>query len=216
MACSSCGGKGRNGGTVSERTSMNPNLQEQYDSGNWVLAKYMGPSQTHNIGSPSGVIAQFGMGIYGRGRNGDIFLVHKDDTQAKFGKFTVVSGGAVTAAEKMLGLTTPGAKKVAPVAAPIVAPTVVIEIEPEVNDDVIVPVSVTQMEQEALEEIREVATDNGTNDTPLKRSEALPMKEFVPRFGYTHQLQVMAKVRSGELKTYKNEDGKSMIYHVED
>ncbi len=217
MSCSSCGkGKGRNGGTVNERTSMNTNLQEQYDSGNFVLAKYVGPSQTHNIGSPSGVIAQFGMGIYGRGRNGDIFLVHKDDAAAKYGKFTVLSGGTIGVAEKMLGLKPKAIEgaEVAVVTTPE-APVVVAAVEPIV-ELVENPVEEAALLTEALDELVAVANTNGTNDSPLKRSEALIMKEFVPRFGFTHQLQVMAKIKSGELKSYKNEEGKTMVYHVED
>lgn len=213
MACSRCNQK--NKGVVNSDTGQKGmNLQELYDSGQFVFAKYLGPSQVHNIGSPTGVIVQFNMGIYGRGKNGDIFLVHKDDANSKFGKFLTLEGGVAITAAKLLNIVTNGTAKVA--AAPAVIATsanaekeAIIELVQNTDTDV---AKLT----EALNELIVVANDNGTNDAPLKRSEALVIKEFVTRFGFTHQLQVMTKVRSGELKSYKNEDGKTMVYHVED
>ncbi len=224
MACSSCGNKGK-GNVNQDRRQTGENLQALYDTGNFVFAKYIGPSQTHNIGSPTGVIVEYGMGVYGRGKNGDIFLVHKKDADKKFGKFQVIEGGAINVAAKMYGVnitpvnltpTTPvvAAKTVAPVEEAFVPKNIV---ESEAFEEVVSGAS-TESDKltEALDEIIAVASESGTNDSPLKRSEAMLIKDFVPQFGYTHQLQVMAKIRVGELKSYKNDDGKTMVYHVED
>lgn len=215
MACSSCGNKGK-GNVNQDRRQIGENLQELYDTGNFVFAKYIGPSQTHNIGSPTGVIVEYGMGVYGRGKNGDIFLVHKKDTDKKFGKFQVIEGGAVNVAAKMYGvMLTP--VNVTPVVAAKTAAPVVESVEVES----VLELAENTIEEsakltEAVNEIVAIAQENGTNDSPLKRSEAMLIKDFVPQFGYTHQLQVMAKIRVGELKSYKNDDGKTMVYHVED
>jgi len=176
------------------------------------LAKYVGPNQTHNIGSPSGVIVNYNMTIYGRGRNGDVFLVHKDDATHKEKKFMALAGGAITAAEKMLNLKPAGSS---PKVNRVVVPE---EFQPKViiEDVVLSEDPVNEDLEVALAELKEVAEVNGTNVVPLSKSEAMLMKDFVTAYGFTHQLQVMAKIRSGELFSYKNEDGKTLVYHRED
>jgi len=204
MACAKCGSKK---GSVVEMTKQDSNdLQAKYNSGDWVLAKYNGPEQTHNIGSPSGVIAKFGMGIYGRGRNGGIFLVHKEDTLAKYGRFTAISGGAVAAAEKMLGLTPP---VIHTVSAKAVA-----AVEEVANVKTIAPVETKT--DDAVEEVMDIARVVVAEGRVLKRSEALLLSDFTEQYNFTHHLQVQAKIRTGELLSYRNEEGKMMVYHVED
>lgn len=214
MACAKCGKKTN---VSSERTNGSSNLQELYDTGNFVLAKYLGPTQVHNIGSPSGVIAEFGMGIYGRGKHGDIFLVHKDDTRKSYNKFLALEGGSAVTASKILNINIAQASKKAKTEEQKVVEEIVDEAD--VVDDVRVyeePVVTPDVVVEALNELRETADTIGTNDTPLTRANAMLLKEFVPKYGYTHQLQVMTKIKSGELLSYKNEDGKTMVYHREE
>lgn len=47
----------------------------------------------------------------------------------------------------------------------------------------------------------------------LSREQAMPLKDFQDSYGFTHHMQVMAKVKSGELQSYKDDDGKTWIYH---
>ena len=50
----------------------------------------------------------------------------------------------------------------------------------------------------------------------MKRSEAMTPKDFAEAYGYTHYLQVVAKVKSGELLSYRDEHDKMFVYHMED
>lgn len=207
MACARCGKK-----KLVEQSSkiVGTNLQEFYNSGDFVLAKYAGPQQIHNIGSPSGVIAQYDMTIYGRGKFGDIFLVHKDDIKHKNSNFIELNGTAITAAEKLLSLQPKTNAKTQEKKA-------VAEVEKTVLG--VVKESLSEAETEvanAVKEVEEAARINTAEGEVLTRDTAIPASEFKEQYGFTHVLQVMAKVKSGELLSYKNEeDGKTYVYHVE-
>lgn len=188
------------------------NQQEKYDSGDWFIAQYRGPGQMHNIGSLSGVLKQFNMTVYGRGRNGDYFLVHKDDLNHKNSLFLAVPENQTKTVEKILQLQPKSSTKA--------EKTVSLNILQEKLDELITPV-VQQTEREievekAVEEIQDVARLVVSEGKALKRSEAMTPKDFAEAYGYTHYLQVVAKVKSGELLSYRDEHDKMFVYHMED
>jgi hypothetical protein len=203
MACSRCGSK-KNGVIEPTRQMLSGNtLQDLYNSGEFVVAKYNGPRQIHNVGSPTGIIAQYNMTHYGRGRNGDIFLAHKNDIGGPSKKFIMLEGGAKEAGEKLLGLTSPVKTVLKPKAVEkVIEPEVVESEETDINA--------------AVAEVEDIARQTIAEGEILTREKAIQLNEFKERHGFTHVLQVMAKVRSGELLSYKNEeDGKTYIYHTE-
>lgn len=183
------------------------NQQDKYNSGDWFIAQYRGPNQMHNIGSLSGVLRQFDMTIYGRGRNGDYFLVHRDDLNHKNSLFVAVPENQTKTVEKLLQLqpksTTVSSEvlkqKVAELTTPVVEKT-----DEEIKTE------------EAIAEIQDVARLVVSEGKALKRSEAMTPKDFAEAYGYTHYLQVVAKVKSGELLSYRDEHDKMFVYHMED
>jgi len=57
---------------------------------------------------------------------------------------------------------------------------------------------------------------NDSGGRVLSKAEALPLKEFQDTYGYSHHMQVLSKVKSGELKSFKDADDKTFIYHYDE
>ena len=49
----------------------------------------------------------------------------------------------------------------------------------------------------------------------LSKANALPLTEFRDRYGFSHHMQVLGKIKSGELKSYKNGSGETLVYHFD-
>ena len=202
MACRSCGkNKTANKSTTIIETQS---LQSLYDSGNYDVVQYQGRTYTHNIGSPTGVIAQDGLSIYGRGQSGAYLLVHKQDIEKAPNIFVRLSGEALAKAQKSLNLTNPTVAKVSATKSikEVKEIEAIVSKQSEIDAD--------------IKEVEAIAREKVAEGKVIKRSEALSLKDYAEEFGYTHHLQVLAKVKSGELLSYEDENGKPMVYHVED
>jgi len=217
-------------------------MQSLFDSGNYKLVRYVGRNFTATVGSPTGAIVQDGLRSYGRGKNGDYLLVHIKDIQAAPTMFTVLSKGTVQYQEALvkydLKEKTVMAKEITSVAskAAIARAESAVEVQPNPTDDKI-QVNPTK-EETVVENIVPVAKEDVTIKTTevtnpkekkptqeelsdaggrlLSKADALPLKEFQDTYGYTHHMQVLSKVKSGELKSYKDEDDKTFIYHYDE
>lgn len=201
MACARCGKKTPTVATVLPESGM----QKLYDSGEYRVVRYNGPNYVKFIGSPTGVIVKDGLTSYGRGKNGSIILVHKDDINKQPSLFTVLKDEELTKGEKVLGLShvIESTVKVIPNTAPSTAG---IATRHDLNDETV---------DEAVAEVEEIARKNVAEGRVLSKDEAMSPSEFAKEFGYSHHLQVVAKVKSGELLQYENEDGQKLVYHVE-
>ena len=187
------------------------NQQDKYNPGDWFIAQSKGPNQMHNIGSLSGVLRQFDMTIYGRGRNGDYFLVHKDDLNHKNSLFVAVPEGQVKTVEKILQLQ--------PKTIVTAEQTHSLDVLQEKVAELTTSAAKTEEEikvEEAVTEIQDIARLVVSEGKALKRSEAMTPKDFAETYGYTHYLQVVAKTKSGELLSYRDEHDKLFVYHMED
>ena len=74
---------------------------------------------------------------------------------------------------------------------------------------------VTETVDEAVKEVQEIARKNVAEGRLLSKDEAMSPSEFAKEFGYSHHLQVVAKVKSGELLQYEDDKGQKLVYHVE-
>ena len=217
-------------------------MQSLFDSGNYKLVRYVGRNFTATVGSPTGAIVQDGLRSYGRGKNGDYLLVHVKDIQAAPTMFTVLSKGTAQYQEALvkydLKEKTVMAKEITSVAsrAAIARAESAVEVQPNPTDDKIqvnptkeetvveniVPVAkedVTVKTTEVTKPKEEKPTKEELSDAGgrlLSKADALPLKEFQETYGYTHHMQVLSKVKSGELKSYKDEDDKTFIYHYDE
>ena len=61
----------------------------------FVKVVYNGPSYTHLVGSPTGIIANFGIRDYGMGKGGSIIFVHKADLEKSSWLYTVANESAL-------------------------------------------------------------------------------------------------------------------------
>lgn len=189
------------------------NQQDRYNSGEFVLAQYKGPGQMHNIGSVSGILRQYNMTNYGRGRNGDFFLVHVDDMKHMNSPFIAVNEKNVKTVEKILQLQPKSTVKEGQnVSLDDVLNTQFVEL----STPIMKVEEGTKDESEAIAEIQEIARVVTSEGKVLKRSEALSPKDFADMYGFSHYLQVVAKVKSGELLSYRDGNDKMYVYHVED
>lgn len=221
MACARCGKKVPK--VTMQKTTVEK--QELFDSGRYRVVRYNGANYTHFIGSPTGVIVADNLTSYGRAKDGNYLLVHVDDIKKTPNTFVVVSGDELEKAMAELEL-----KPVVESTATVVANTPVTQsakvvsdettaVQPkstEVDDEIEKAIEKTEEVDEAIKEVEEIARVNLAEGKVLTRSEALSPKDFAEQYGYTHHLQVMAKVRSGELLSYEDETGKKFVYHVED
>lgn len=61
-----------------------------------------------------------------------------------------------------------------------------------------------------------VDKESNVKDTVLLTKEsALPLTEFTEQYGYGHHFSVLSAEKKGELKSYKDEEGKTFIYHID-
>lgn len=195
MACKSCG-SGFNPPQIVVQNG--DSMQNLFDSGNYIPVRYNGGNYTHTIGSPTGVIVKDGLRSYGRGKYGDTFLVHKDDISAQPQTFTIL---AKDTQEYSDALTKFGVVKSQPK---------VVEKKTSAKKEV-----EEVIEQSPAEDVTNAPTGD-TGGKLLNKSEALLIGDFAHEYGFSHTLQVVGKIKSGELKSYKNDDGKTMVYHYDE
>lgn len=207
MACRSCGSKNN----VEPRSFSDGSnaMQDLFNSGNYIPVKFVGHNYTATIGSPTGVIVADGLKNYGRAANGDYILVHKTDVQAAPQKFVLLEKGSEGYNATLLkyGLTEVEARsvKAVKVEKPKVEEVKIVEsVKPEVKDvkEVVKPAT-----KEELEDV---------GGELLSREQAIPMADFRDKYGYSHHMQVQAKIKSGELKSYRDEEeGITYVYHYD-
>lgn len=214
-------------------------MQNLFDSGKYKLVRYVGRQYTATVGSPTGIIIGDNLRNYGRGKDGDYLLVHVKDIEAAPTLFTVLAKNTQQyqdALEKY-GLKEKGtmAKEITSVAAKHAIEKAENAVtEPNLTDKKVSAVEVNESNTPTVEKVApEDVTVNkilnaetvepdkdSVNDGGklLSKNEAIPLKDFQDRYGFTHQFQVLAKVKSGELKSFKNDDddGKTYIYHYEE
>jgi hypothetical protein len=213
MACSSCGKKAK----VSVDATQVQTKQTLFDTGVFLPVVYTNyGTSTRVVGSPTGVITEFGLTSYGQAKPGDVLLVHKKDVEKTPQIFVLLqkSSNKYKDALKKFGIVENvvaleiGKAVVAGITQAFVVEEPVVEVITEAMlDEVVEPVVV--MPSAAVTP----SSDNATMKL-LKRSEALAMPDFMEQYGYTHHLAVHAKIRSGELKSYKN-DKVTYVYHYE-
>lgn len=221
-------------------------MQSLFDSGNYKLVRYVGRNFTATVGSPTGAIVQDGLRSYGRGKNGDYLLVHIKDIQAAPTMFTVLSKGTVQYQEALvkydLKEKTVIAKEITSVASKAAIARAEGAVDTPVEEQLnptdnkvqvnsenemavvenIVPVAkedVTVKTTEVTKPKEEKPTKEELSDAGgrlLSKADALPLKEFQETYGYTHHMQVLSKVKSGELKSFKDEDDKTFVYHYDE
>lgn len=187
-------------------------LQTLYDTGEFDFVRYMGPAYTHLVSPRTNSIVKFNLANYGQGRKGDVLLVHNDDIKASPTIFVKLPKNSPIYKkylrridrEKNLNEVEEKAEAKTKKAAKIETVKEDIVIKPIVNETTIEVKEVVKEEVQHLNNI-------------VKRSEALTTTAYAEKFGYTHHLQVLALVKSGQLKSYKNEeDDKTYVYSVED
>lgn len=206
-------------------------MQSLFESGNYKLVRYVGRNFTATVGSPTGIIVKDGLKSYGRGKNGDYLLVHVKDIESAPTVFTVLSKDSTQYQEALekYGLKEKTmAKEITSVAAEAAVsgstpePTLTdskVDVNPakeevEVSNVVAVaPEDVTVPTTEVTNPKDEIDDAGGR---VLSKAEALPLKEFQDAYGYSHHMQVLSKVKSGELKSFKDEDDKTFIYHYDE
>ena len=217
-------------------------MQSLFDSGNYKLVRYTGRKFTATVGSPTGVIVQDGLRSYGRGKDGDYLLVHvkdianaptlfsvlaKDSTQyqealVKYGLqeknimakevISVAARAAIQKAEDSVAEVSEGNAKPALTDAKV-------DVNPEketAQKSNIVAVATEDVTVKTTEVTNPKDEINDAGGRVLSKSEALPLKEFQETYGYTHHMQVLSKVKSGELKSFKDEDDKTFVYHYDE
>jgi len=211
MACRSCGSKNN-----VEPRSFNDGsntMQDLFNSGNYIPVKFVGHNYTATIGSPTGVIVADGLKSYGRAANGDYILVHKTDVQAAPQKFVLLEKGSEGYNATLLkyGLTEVETRTIKTVKVEKLKVEEVKEVE-----------SVKPEEQAEVSDAKEVKQSVNKEDLEdaggevLSREQAIPMADFRDKYGYSHHMQVQAKIKSGELKSYRDEEeGITYVYHYD-
>ena len=86
----------------------------------------------------------------------------------------------------------------------------------EVKVSNVVPVATEDVTVKTTEVTNPKDDINDAGGRVLSKAEALPLKEFQDTYGYSHHMQVLSKVKSGELKSFKDEDDKTFIYHYDE
>lgn len=216
MACKSCGTPHNPVVDMNKRERMTmEKIQELFNSGKYKLVRFNGHTYTATIGSPTGIIAKDGLYNYGRGKNGDIFLVHVDDISKEPTTFTILSSGS-DAYNQGLTKFELSANKVEKKSKPVeVKVEVPVQEEPE-EEEIL---SDVEEEEEPIQPQREKEESTSLiHETKrLSRAEAIPMADFRDAYGFTHHMQVQAKIKSGEILSYRNEDENlTYVYHYEE
>lgn len=237
--CSSCGSNAAPLRSLDNTSESEVTVQDLFDSGKYKLVRYVGREFTTTIGSPTGVIVNDGLRSYGRGKSGDILLVHVDDIQAAPTVFTVLAKDTVGYAEGMskYDLQEKSMSKITSVAAQAAIDKAVESVQEAANIETQTegtpqaeeapkvaasPIVVETVEADVsgakvaeTVDTEEVATAEGNSTVLLSKENALPLKDFQREYGFTHHMQVLAKVRSGELKSFKDADDNTLIYHFD-
>jgi len=73
-------------GRRSTTNQMGRNMTQFTDTADFVEIQYYGAGYTHLVGSPTGVIRQYGILNYGTHKRGDIFMVHVKDVEKDGGQ----------------------------------------------------------------------------------------------------------------------------------
>lgn len=203
-------------------------MQTFFDSGKYKLVRFNGHKYTATIGSPTGVIAKDGIYNYGRGGDGDYLLVHVDDIEKAPTIFTILAKGSAAYREAMqkyrlTETVTPSVQKLEAVKAETKvaqkkeeATLVKEEIEEDEIDDERF-VEEVEEEEEPLAEQRFALPKEQNEEEAIKfltRDNAMKLADFRDEYGFGHHMQVLAKVRSGELFSYKDDDD-TYIYHIQ-
>ncbi len=221
-------------------------MQSLFESGNYKLVRYSGRNFTATVGSPTGVIVKDGLKSYGRGKDGDYLLVHMKDIEAAPTLFAVLSKSSTQYQEALekygLKEKTVMAKEITSVAAKAAIQRAEDAVTEATNADVtsnpepaltdskvdvnpakdevkasnvvsVAPEDVTARTTEVTNPKDEI---NDSGGRVLSKAEALPLKEFQDTYGYRHHMQVLSKVKSGELKSFKDADDKTFIYHYDE
>lgn len=199
MSCNGCGGAY----TPQIEYREGRTMQDLYNTGNYTIVRYNGHVHTATVGSPTGIIAKDGLRNYGRAKAGDYLLVHVADISHSPTLFTLIDKN--TEMYKM-ALAKFGIEE-----------TIKNEkSEPTKKEKVSKAQSSEEAVTEPVEQKEQVEpTPVDTNEgLVLTKENALPLKAFQEKYGFTHHLQVLAKVKSGELYSYKDDDT-TYIYHVE-
>lgn len=201
-------------------------MQTFFDSGKYKLVRYSGHRYTATIGSPTGVIAKDGIYNYGRGSDGDYLLVHVDDISKAPTVFTILAKDSQAykeAATKFnLNLTAPEViQKTVAAKAKVAEPVLnVAEVEEEDTEEapVVDERFVDEPEvEESVSEQRFSLPKEVNQDEAIKfltKDNAMKLADFRDEYGFGHHMQVLAKVRSGELFSYKDDDD-TYIYHIQ-
>lgn len=196
--------------------------QIMWNTNNFSVVQYNGQNYPRLLGSPTGIITQYGIRDYGRHKNGDYVIIHKDDIEAKPELFIVVQDEDIIAQVLLDYMIEPGYE---PIQVNLSFNTV--SKEPEKIADVLELGDVELSSPELFddeENDNEVEKNNSSeqkeedNGLPrLTRSEAMQLNEFTETYGYNHRLTVMAEVNRNEptLKAFKK-GKKTYIYHDED
>lgn len=212
-------------------------MQSLFDSGDYKLVRYSGRSFTATVGSPTGVIVKDGLRSYGRGKDGDFLLVHVKDIESAPTLFSVLKKDSVQYQEALVkyGLQEKKvmAKEITSVASKAAIqraedaiqtdePALVdskVDVnpaneEPKVSN--IVPVAPEDVTVKTTEVTNPKDEINDAGGRVLSKAEALPLKDFQETYGYSHHMQVLSKVKSGELKSFKDDNDKTFIYHYDE
>lgn len=205
MACSSCSQNKGNRNTLPLKAV---NFQELFDSGEYNFVTLSVPgTHTRIVGSPTGIIRKDGLTNYGRAKHGSILLVHNDDIvkNKSFQKISLSSPLYQKALDKyrVTGVAQQPKEETVPFAE---RKEKILEKFNKTGEDVVE----TPVEPVTKTEILDNEVFNA-----LRRSDALTLLEFRDTYGFTHHMAVLAKVRTGELKSFKEGDT-TYIYHVED
>lgn len=219
MACLSCKKKKEAAAKAMLQNSVNlvsegsnEPLLQLYNSGDFEFVRYMGPSYNHIVAPVTRAVIAYGLKDYGMARKGNILLVHKDDIKAKPHIFVKLKEGSPVHKTQLARIGYTGktskpesVKTVKTIEKTYDEPTVV---EKTKNESI-----------ENSEKTNEVTStiDDVDNSLPIiNKSNAITLDEYAEQYGYTHRLQVLALVKSGKLKSFKNDEDKTLVYTVDD
>jgi len=204
FGCATCKGPVQGNTTSSAPTAILDKSSELLFSGNYQLVTYTGGGYPHPVGSPTGVIVADGLSVYGISQKGKYLLVHINDIAARPDLFTVidVTDSIYVDAAKALNVDLDY--------QPIVPVAQIIPTFTHVDDGSLI---ILEPEDETEEFIHTDKVEvNGIVGDIIKKEDAMLLTDFRDKFGYTHHLQVMAEIKSGQLKSEKR-NKKLYVWH---
>ncbi|MCA9747988.1 MAG: hypothetical protein KC414_02690 [Romboutsia sp.] len=199
--------------------------QVMWNTNNFSVVQYNGQNYPRLLGSPTGIITQYGIRDYGRHKNGDYVIVHNFDIEAKPELFIVITDDDIIAQTLLDYNIEPGYEPI-----PLTSNSYSLTMEVPQNRSLPDVLEVDDVELSSPELFDDEENDNEVeknnsseqkeedNGLPrLTRSEAMQLNEFTETYGYNHRLTVMAEVNRNEptLKAFKK-GKKTYIYHDED